>query len=161
MRVLYNEMTRESSIYLDMLRFVSALMVYASHLGSRAIGGGILWPFNMFGTPAVTVFFVLSGFVIGYVTDAHETNGYDYLVSRAARLYSVVIPTLILTSLLDSIGSSVNPAMYESFHGAAQMSVWRLIASGVFLNEIWGSSIIPGTNGAYWSLGYEIAYYAL
>ena len=86
-------MNKETSIYLDAVRFIAALAVFFSHVGARIYSGGFLWQANSAGTPAVVIFFVLSGFVIGYVSGRRETSGSAYFVARAARLYSVVITT--------------------------------------------------------------------
>ena len=106
-------MNKETSIYLDAVRFIAALAVFFSHVGARIYSGGFLWQANSAGTPAVVIFFVLSGFVIGYVSGRRETSGSAYFVARAARLYSVVIPTLLLTAGLDWAGAYADPAAYE------------------------------------------------
>ena len=48
-------------------------------------------------TLAVGVFFVLSGFVIGYAVHEREKDARSYFVGRAARVYSVAVPALVLT----------------------------------------------------------------
>jgi peptidoglycan/LPS O-acetylase OafA/YrhL len=30
-----------------------------------------------------------------------------------------------------------------------------------FLGEVWGAYLVPGTNGPYWSLGFEVPYYLM
>jgi peptidoglycan/LPS O-acetylase OafA/YrhL len=67
-------------------------MVFASHFATRRISGGLFWQFADYGRTAVLVFFVLSGFVIAWVTDTREHTLVEYGLSRVARLYSVVIP---------------------------------------------------------------------
>lgn len=57
------------------------------------------------GVQAVDAFFVLSGFVIAHVSAVKERDARTYFISRAARIYSVAIPAIILTSILDAIGS--------------------------------------------------------
>jgi peptidoglycan/LPS O-acetylase OafA/YrhL len=59
--------------------------------------GGILWPFTYMGSEAVMAFFVLSGFVIAYVADQRETTLQAFAAARLARLYSVIIPAMLLT----------------------------------------------------------------
>ncbi|MCA9641154.1 MAG: acyltransferase family protein, partial [Myxococcales bacterium] len=60
------------------------------------------------GHQAVIVFFVLSGFFIGYsVLVAHTQqrfSGLDYGIRRFSRLYAVLVPALVVTFLVDSLG---------------------------------------------------------
>jgi peptidoglycan/LPS O-acetylase OafA/YrhL len=135
--------------------------VYIGHVGSRHIGGGPGWQLTRYGAPAVVVFFVLSGFVIGYVSDQREHSGREYAVARAARLYSVVIPALVLTAVLDHIGASAAPTLYAAWPSLLGAGAWSTPVSLLFLNEVWGAHILPGSNGAYWSLSYEAAYYVM
>jgi peptidoglycan/LPS O-acetylase OafA/YrhL len=149
---------RPTSLYLDLLRPVAALVVLLSHLSFPAISGGRLKAFASAGTQAVDVFFVLSGFVIAHVCATRERDARTYLVSRAARLYSVAIPALVLTAVLDGIGMRINP---EPYRGAVQAFSPGLLARCLaFLGEQWGAHRFPGSNGAYWSLGFEVWYYA-
>jgi peptidoglycan/LPS O-acetylase OafA/YrhL len=54
---------------------------------------------------AVMVFFVLSGCVIAYTTfQRHPGDVQKYIIARLSRLYSVVIPALILTGILFFMG---------------------------------------------------------
>ena len=59
-------MQRTTSVYLDLLRFLAAAVVFAGHAYPQRLTGGVpaLWRFWSFGNDAVMVFFVLSGFVI-------------------------------------------------------------------------------------------------
>ena len=76
-------MNRPTSLYLDIVRLGAALVVLLSHVSFPAIGGGQLGLFHRTGTQAVDVFFVLSGFVIAYVTSTREQDVWSYGVSRA------------------------------------------------------------------------------
>jgi peptidoglycan/LPS O-acetylase OafA/YrhL len=75
----------------------------------------------------------------------------------------VVIPTLVLTACLDWTGSQINPIAYENISQLIGVGAWHLPAILLFLQMSWISSvsISPGSDGAYWSLGYEVIYYAL
>jgi peptidoglycan/LPS O-acetylase OafA/YrhL len=151
---------RETSIYLDLVRFTAALVVFASHFGTTKLTGGLFWQFQPYGPPAVAVFFVLSGFVIGFVTDQRETAGLVYGVSRAARIYSVALPALVATFVLDRLGHLANPAVYEVLRDSPPEAV-QFISGLFFCNELWYNHIIIGSNSAYWSLGYEVWYYII
>ena len=156
-------MNKETSIYLDAVRFIAALAVFFSHVGARIYSGGFLWQANSAGTPAVVIFFVLSGFVIGYVSGRRETSGSAYFVARAARLYSVVIPTLLLTAGLDWAGAYADPAAYEHVAQMIGPGAWNVPGALVFMHMVWGGGarVFAGSDRPYWSLGYEVAYYAL
>jgi peptidoglycan/LPS O-acetylase OafA/YrhL len=105
-------MTRALSLYLDALRFGAAFTVFLSHYAVARISGGLFWPMADYGRTAVLVFFILSGFVIAWVTEIREQSLEDYGLSRAARLYSVIIPAFILTAALDYLGAAVDPRLY-------------------------------------------------
>ena len=124
--------------------------------------GGFLWPIAPFMSEAVTVFFILSGYVIGYVTDKKEFTATVFFVARAARIYSVAVPALLLTFTLDSIGRVVNPAAYNASWGYnSEHPIWQLTANSLFINELWFNNITPGSNLPFWSLGYEVWYYVI
>jgi len=59
-------MSREFSLYLDVLRLLAALVVLASHATGYAYGEVAWWPGSL-GHNAVVVFFLLSGYVIAFV----------------------------------------------------------------------------------------------
>lgn len=148
------------SIGLDAGRFLAALAVFLGHLGLRRFSDGALWHFHPYGDQAVTFFFVLSGFVIAHVHATRERDARRYAISRLARLYSVVVPALLLTVALDAAGRALNPAAYTAAWGFVPATEgWRLPAALLFLHEAWGVHLQPGSNAAYWSLGYEAPYY--
>jgi peptidoglycan/LPS O-acetylase OafA/YrhL len=105
-------MTSAVSLYLDALRFGAAFTVFLSHYGTGRISGGMFWYLADYGRTAVLVFFVLSGYVIAWVTEAREPTIEEYALSRAARLYSVIIPAFILTAALDYTGRAIDPRLY-------------------------------------------------
>lgn len=95
-------MNKPTSIYLDLVRFTAAVTVFFGHVSGSRLTGGLFWQMGPYGPEAVDVFFVLSGFVIAYVYDTREHSLTDYAVSRFARIYSVAIPALIVTFILDA-----------------------------------------------------------
>lgn len=150
-------MRREISIYLDVVRFVAALLVVFGHAYSftehnfKYLAGH--------GPAAVSVFFVLSGFVISYVTSAKEKSGKQYAVARLARIYSVAVPVLLVTLLMDQIGSSVSTHLYEGHQFNPHAEFWDVIRYLTFTNELWNEHVVVGSNEPFWSLGFEIWYY--
>jgi peptidoglycan/LPS O-acetylase OafA/YrhL len=156
-------MDRETSLYLDAIRFAAALAVFLDHFSSGRLTGGFLWQLAPFGSEAVNVFFVLSGFVIAYAVDTRETSPRSYAISRAARIYSVTLPALAATVILDAAGRALQPDLYPAFFGRPD-SVGlplQLLAGATFTNELWHAHITPGSMVAYWSLGFEVWYYTI
>lgn len=155
-------MNRETSLYLDVCRFLAAMTVFIGHVAGKRFTDGFLWQIGPFMGEAVAVFFVLSGFVIAYAVDSREQSARAYAVARAARIYSVALPALIITFALDAWGRSVRPELYSMDWGYVFTGqVWQFLSGLFFVNQIWFSDIQTGSNLPYWSLGYEIWYYLL
>lgn len=146
------------SLMLDVLRTVAALVVAFGHLTQSPFSTD--WP-NL--TPmavfAVTVFFVLSGFVIRSVTCRRPATLSHYLGDRASRIYSVAIPALLLTLAVHYVAQTYPPSRYAFWHNAHPLRVVML--NLVFCGEIWGHIRRPLSDGPYWSISYEVAYYLL
>ena len=156
-------MNRTTSSYLDLMRIATAVTVFLVHANYGRFTGGlpVICYLKFLANDGVMVFFVLSGFVIAYVADGKETSGRDYAVSRLARLYSVALPAVGLTMVLDYLGSSVNYTLYDGWWFQADNPLWRISASLLFINELWFSSVRLFSNGPFWSLGYEFWYYVI
>ncbi|QDY99929.1 acyltransferase [Nitratireductor mangrovi] len=156
-------MNRTFSTYLDAVRFVAALTVLFSHFAYERISGGAhLWVRELnLGSDAVVIFFVLSGLVIAYTAEEKDADAGRYLFNRATRIYSVALPALLLTFALDRLGASINPAAYDGWW-YAEAPLATLLWHGLTFSSEWH---IPGTrlgtNGPYWSLSYEVAYYLI
>jgi len=154
-------MSRGFSIYLDAIRFFAAVLVLFSHVAyPRYSNGDLGWMRDLnLGSDAVILFFVLSGFVIAYTTDAKNRAGADYAKARVARLYSVVIPAIVFTLLCDVLGRWINPGAYAGwwFNGEGTgQQIWRALT---FSTHAAGDTIRVGTNGPFWSVAYEAWYY--
>jgi peptidoglycan/LPS O-acetylase OafA/YrhL/predicted ATP-grasp superfamily ATP-dependent carboligase len=152
-------MNRSFSIYLDMVRILSALAVVLYHSNLRLLSADKL-PFSNHGHAAVIVFFVLSGYVISHITATRENTPLEYWSSRLARFYSLALPVVLLTPLLDHLGEAMAPQFYagRTTHDLAWL---RIATSLAFLNEAWTLSIMSFSNVPYWSLCYEFWYYVL
>ena len=149
-------MTRSFSVYLDFVRFFAAFLVLLHH--ARYVYDPGTFLFSL-GHEAVVVFFVLSGYVIAYVSESKERTLKDYTIARLARIYSVVVPAIVLTGALDYVGYTLNPAAYPPGAQAWDNIPLRVIGSLLFLNQAWFISMQPFSNVPYWSLGYEVWYY--
>lgn len=148
------------SLYLDLLRFLAALAVFFFHAGYFS-GHRIDW-LSHWGSHAVLVFFVLSGLVISHVSAARRDGLAEFMIARLARLWSVMLPALLLTLLLDLAGQAIHLASYAPMQPYSS-GKWfaALIANALFLNQLWSLSFWPGTNGPFWSMAYEFWYYIL
>ncbi len=144
------------SLWLDLVRAVSALFVVLDHAPTL---------FDMpnvprWGHQAVMVFFVLSGYVISYVADTREQSARAFMVARLARLWSVLIPAIVLTVACDVIGRSFGTDVRGFATSPADHPFIRIGAAVVFLSETW-VSIQPLSNGVAWSLNAEFWYYVI
>lgn len=153
-------MNKPTSIYLDLIRFLAAFVVFASHAAGERLTGGLFWQIGPYGAEAVDVFFVLSGFVIAYVGDTREHDWMEYAVSRCARIYSVAIPALLVTFFLDAFGRIAAPGLYSAAWGYAwDGRLSQFLHAISFTNQLWFNQVPPGSDLPFWSLGFEIWYY--
>ncbi|HMQ57250.1 MAG TPA: acyltransferase [Rhizobiaceae bacterium] len=151
------------SLHLDLMRALAALVVLASHFAYERFSGGALRELRdlNLGSDAVVVFFVLSGFVIAYAAETRDRTAARFLFNRATRLWTVAAPALLATMALDRTGALIAPQAYVQpwFNDlpAAQM----LLSGLGFSNEWLGQGVRLGSNGPWWSLSYEAAYYLI
>src|SRR6266446_3788396 len=135
-------MTNALSLYLDMLRFGAAFTVFVSHYADGRFSGGLFWQMQPYGHTAVLVFFVLSGFVIAWVTETRERTLEEYSLSRLARLYSVILPAFIITAVLDHFAMAIDSRLYGPEilplmgHGPLGALLGYAL-SAVFLSDSW------------------------
>ena len=150
-------MNKSFSIYLDLVRFTAACLVYIWHSNNRLLTKAVPLA-SGYGHSAVVVFFVLSGFVIAYVTDTKEKNWISFAASRLSRVYSVAVPAVVLTVILDALGRNLYPALYSY---PFDHFIVRFTASLLMLNEVWLVSIMSFSNTPYWSIAFEAWYYVI
>ncbi|MEM9225353.1 MAG: acyltransferase [Pseudomonadota bacterium] len=157
-------MSRSFSLYLDVLRLGAAVMVLLAHWAfPRFTGEDHLWMrYHDLGGDGVVIFFVLSGMLITYAAENRRSEGAAmFAADRLSRLWSVAVPALGFCFVLDMIGQAASPALYAPVGYEGGISVQELAAGATFTNQIWFFSSQPGSNGPYWSLGYEAWYYAI
>ena len=156
-------MTRGFSHYLDVLRFGAAFVVLVSHFAyPRFTDGRHIWVRDLnLGSDAVVLFFVLSGLVIAFVAQTKDHTARAFAFNRLTRLLSVAAPALVLGYALDRTGAALFPAFYDSIYYNALPLSEQLVRGLSFTNEWGGLATRLGSNGPYWSLSYEVAYYAL
>ncbi len=156
-------MKRGLSLWLDVLRVTATLIVVLSHWAYPRFTGGdylILRQLNL-GSDAVIVFFVLSGFVIAYAAD-RDKQLHIYAFNRLTRLWSVMIPAIVLTFTFDQIGLRLNPAAYPQPY-YSPTPLWEMLVRGLSFSNEWVAldRVRLGSNGPLWSLSYEAGFYAM
>lgn len=152
------ELQQPFSLYLDTARFLAAGVVFIGHLGTQRMTAGWLWQASGYVHVALMAFFVLSGYVVAHVVDTREHRAGAYAASRLARLYSVVLPALLLTLLADAIGAAASPERYPARSGQHDDGL-SYLAGALFLHQSWDWNVFPGSNMPYWSLGPEAMFY--
>jgi peptidoglycan/LPS O-acetylase OafA/YrhL len=173
-----------SSAHLDMLRGLAAVLVAIGHIRLMLIVNTselhevklYMKPFYFItnlGTNSVMVFFVLSGFFIGSsVILAMREDRWQwkkYAIARGARIYTVLVPALILGGIIDIIGSHLlassivysTPNYGGGLPESIPANVTALITLGnlLSLQEIFVPTL--GSNHPLWSLANEVWYYAM
>lgn len=150
-----------TSILLDIVRFSAAIAVVISHVGEDAFNTGWM-DRKLLGDIAVPVFFVLSGFVIRFVTLSREGNPREYYIDRASRIYSVVFPAIVLTILCALLCFLLDRQRFFMDRTAIfAHPLAGVLANLIFLSQIWSHNVIPHINAPFWSLSYECPYYLL
>ncbi len=135
---------------IDLLRFVSALMVMAYHFAYPGLPGAIaalpypetLW-LARFGYQGVSLFFMISGFVIIMSASGGDWRG--FVASRIGRLYPAFwvgcgISALVLAAQGKAPGAAVVLANLTMLPGALG---------------------VPALDSVYWTLAVEVQFYAL
>jgi peptidoglycan/LPS O-acetylase OafA/YrhL len=130
----------DASLMLDLLRASAAQMVCVGH-AVRFFSGGFTqrWPLPLPHNTGVVLFFILSGFLITYtLIERAKDPSYGFgtfLIERTARIYSGLIPALLLVIIVDGIVLHfvnapsisfaynlrtflVNLAMFDSYRGS-------------------------------------------
>jgi len=172
-----------ASAHLDLVRAVAAWAVMWGHLRGLffvdyhdlpAPGRllGLVYFLTGFGHQAVMVFFILSGFLIStsvFKMLATESWSWtEYIISRAARLYVVLIPGLLLGLLWDAVGShafALSGLYSQPLRGFGSSIARDNLTVGNFFGNLFFLQTIRcrtfGSNGPLWSLANEFWYYVL
>lgn len=158
------------SVLISLLRGLAALIVAAAHLraamypGLHDIVNPPLWFkgfafFTGFAHQAVIVFFVISGWLVGgsLLNRIRQPRAItNYAIDRLTRLWTVLIPTFLLTALFAlGIGTvSLNDIDYSPEN---QYSVLTFVGNLFGLQRV----LLPnfGGNFSLWSLANETWYY--
>lgn len=152
-------MTKHFSIYLDLLRLSAAIAVFLSHI--TIMGNPSLWMLKVFPAhEAVILFFVLSGYVIAFVVYDKKETSKDYIVNRIARIYSVVIPAILITLVSFSVCLYLELPLLSWFDDKLSSPIYTVTTVFFMLHQSW-QQVFFYTNEAIWSIAFEMFYYLL
>lgn len=152
-------MTGPLSTCLDLVRFGAALVVLVCHAAQAKLYAGWFPNIPLAQHYAVVVFFVLSGLVITTSVQQRPTTFTHYAIARAARILPVSISAMAFATLAFIVVTAMGgSAQHTDTYG---MLSWQgTVLPLAFLSESpWGEG--PVWNPPYWSLCYEVWYYAL
>jgi peptidoglycan/LPS O-acetylase OafA/YrhL len=146
---------------LTSLRFVAALYVFLFHVHLRwplvaaAMPGGAL----LQGAVGMSMFFVLSGFVLGYRYHGADVPYRSYLLNRFARIYPVYAVAALVTVPWLGVSFAVH-TLAGLARSLAQLAF--LLVANVLLLQAWFPQLFPYWNdGASWSISTEAFFYLL
>ncbi|MGD9614813.1 MAG: acyltransferase family protein [Alphaproteobacteria bacterium] len=152
-------MERSLSAFLDLTRILAALTVFLAHLSEARVGDEISDGFARQAHSAVIVFFVLSGFVIAWAAE-RDGSPRDYILNRAARIYSVALPALAVTWAIDNFLIQYHPGTISAVY--QHEAIWKYLPLFLtFSTDFWFLSEDALSNLPYWSLCYEVWYYVV
>ncbi len=171
-----------ASIHLDRLRGLAALLVIFGHWRNLLfvnfpdvhVHRRIWFPFYAVATAghqAVILFFVLSGYFVGGTVlrslERGQWSWVEYLLRRVVRLWTVLLPALLLGFFWDRLGIYLGraPGLYTGRvpNNLITDDVALRLLPHIFLGNLFFLQTILvqtfGTNGALWSLANEFWYY--
>lgn len=165
------KLSEGSSVMLDLIRGITAQVVVIGH-GISFFGiftfmhePNFPWMQNM----AVLIFFLLSGFLIGYSTTSKSKNGNNYnfihyFIDRFSRIYTAFIPALIFVLAIDFISKNLQPESY-AYENAFNLKTF--IGNIFMLQDFPGLAIVSckitsfGSARVFWTLAIEWWIYML
>jgi len=174
--------------FLDLVRWLAAFAVFASHLrnhvhvkhGQIAEGSAgwlveVWYLASSLHWEAVSVFFVLSGFLVGGIGTARaRTDSFDcraYALDRVTRIYAAFAPAVILGWALDSVivQSGGGLGIYDMSHPlvvgpsqypyAQQLTGEVLYSNLLMLQSFYVRPV--GSNLPLWTLSFEFWFYVV
>jgi peptidoglycan/LPS O-acetylase OafA/YrhL len=160
------------SLLIALLRGLAALQVAAAHLrseflpGMRTLEHPALWYQALafltgFAHQAVVLFFLISGWLVGgsLLNKLAQPDALrHYAIDRVSRLWTVLLPTFVLTVALGILSGTLDPRSAD-FSPANPYSWTALAGNLVGLQSV---SLPPfGANYPLWSLANESWYYLM
>lgn len=143
------------------LRFIAALYVFLFHIHIR-------WPLSSHpfvknildqGAVGMSLFFMLSGFVLAYRYADGQSTLKDYLINRFARIYPIYAVAAFVTLPWIGIGFG-SGSLTDIFKGIAQVAL--LVFTNFLLIQAWFIQFFSYWNdGGSWSISVEAFCYVL
>ena len=140
------------------LRFVAAFYVFLFHINIRYPLSENVYVKNFLdqGAVGMSVFFILSGFVLAYQYAENDTTLKNFFINRFARIYPIY--ALSATLCLPWIGVHIESD--HIFLGLSQF--FLIIISNIFLIQAWFPQFFSHWNdGGSWSISVEAFCYIL
>lgn len=150
--------TRPVSVWLDLVRALAALAVVVGHAAQLNVYTGA-FPFSIaLQKNAVVVFFVLSGMVIAASVDRDRRTLGHFAIARLSRIVPVAWGAIAVSLAVAALGAALpgSPLFAEDRHWASPEPI---LLAATFLSESYTTQFRP--NAPYWSLCYEVWFYAL
>lgn len=163
----------KTNVGLDMIRGVAALLVVLGH--SRSFLGSslssdltfsleqkiVLLPAS-FAQEAVALFFVLSGYLVGGQVLREVVSGRfrwrAYMSKRLSRLWTVLIPGIAFTFIVDSLTVRFFGTIWPKLAGGS-LSAESAACNAAFLQVSRCNTY--GSNDSLWSLSFEFWFYVI
>src|SRR5882762_1752345 len=144
----------------DALRGLASFSVawfHFTHGNAGFLPAGLLKSTGEYGWLGVSMFFVISGFVIPYALDKARYEMSEYAFFLAKRIIRLDPPYLADICLILALAYLVPHA--PMFHGVTPAyTITQLLCHFGYLNSLIGK---PWVNPVFWSLGIEFQYYLL
>lgn len=153
-------LTRPLSVVLDFVRFLAAFLVVVGHSVQLQLYTGP-YPFSgRLQHYCVIVFFVLSGLVIATSVTARRSSLARYTIARVSRILPVAVPALLFAALSAYLLAGDAHVRIDNSPDDPLLFAERILPPLVFLSA-WPGMPAPVWNPPYWSLCYEVWYYAI
>lgn len=150
--------SRPMSLWLDLIRGLAALAVVVGHAVQLRVYTGP-FPFTiMFQKNAVVVFFVLSGMVIAASVDRDRKTLGNFALARISRIVPVALGAIAVSLAVAALDVAA-PGTPVHIEDLKWSDISETLLAALFLSESYTSGYPP--NAPYWSLCYEVWFYAL
>jgi peptidoglycan/LPS O-acetylase OafA/YrhL len=136
-------------IPLDWVRGIAAIAIVLYHFTTQyevRLGHALVWPVSFpWGSLAVVIFFMLSGFLTVYQLN-ENTKPWNYCIKRLFRLYPAYWCCILITTVVTAL---FMPGFTKSL-------------KTIFINATMLQSFlhVESVDGVYWTLAYELRFYA-
>lgn len=135
------------------LRALAAMLVAYSHCETYCPGWERFGRFSHAGSEGVTLFFVISGFIMVFTTTIRNPDCVTFIAGRISR----IVPLYWLITLAVFLIALIKPSLMNSTHA----NVIELLKSLAFIPYVKESGLVQPIVFVGWSLNYEMFFYGL